>query len=445
MIHRLITLYVLTCFLFCTANVFAIAKRPLEIVDVIQHVPNPSEGSEPWIIGDIEYITDSETEIETQRAAVVGNLAIITFETIDNSRLAKTIEPLEISVSKVNDGPYIFIDSNDSLSIITIQNGSVQKKRYSSEHGSWKIPTSIPSVGTIEIESIEEPIPPATFTMPPCLLAISDLEGNLDHLLQFLQFHSVIDGQFDWSWGTNHLLFNGDSVDRGNQVTELLWFMRKLQHQAFSAGGRVHVVIGNHEAMILAGDIRYTHPTYKYVAAESDIPYFQLFGENTILGNWLRAQNSIVQVGSYIFVHAGYGPELDALQLSMTDINSSVRETLGPPAWPEREDLQTSLAWHSKGPLWYRGYFTKHRNKYGPKPTDVELDAILKRHQAKTIVVGHTITGNVGWLDGDKRLIGIDVHWSTMGEGQGLLICSDAINRVTMTETNLPLAIIPTE
>jgi hypothetical protein len=221
--------------------------------------------------------------------------------------------------------------------------------------------------------------------------------------------------------------------------------MRKLQQQARTAGGRVHVVIGNHEAMILAGDIRYTHPTYKYVAEASDIPYLQLFGENTILGNWLRAQNSIVQVGSYIFVHAGYGPELNALQLSMKDINTRVRETLGPPAWPERDDLQTSLAWHSKGPLWYRGYFKKHSEKYGPKPTDVELDAILKRHQAKAVVVGHTITGNVGWLDGDKRLIGIDVHWSTKGEGQGLLICGDSINRVTMTETSVPLAIIPTE
>ena len=108
--------------------------------------------------------------------------------------------------------------------------------------------------------------------MPKKLLAVSDIEGNIEHLIQFLQFHKVIDMQYNWSWGTNHLLFNGDSVDRGDKVTELLWFMRKLQQQALKAGGIVHVVLGNHEAMILADDIRYTHPKYKFVAKRMGIP-----------------------------------------------------------------------------------------------------------------------------------------------------------------------------
>ena len=48
--------------------------------------------------------------------------------------------------------------------------------------------------------------------MPKKLLAVSDIEGNIEHLIQFLQFHNIIDMQYNWSWGTNHLLFNGDSV-----------------------------------------------------------------------------------------------------------------------------------------------------------------------------------------------------------------------------------------
>ena len=106
--------------------------------------------------------------------------------------------------------------------------------------------------------------------MPTALLAVSDLEGNLDHLLTFLQTHKVIDDQFDWSWGDNHLLFNGDSVDRGVQVTELLWFIRKLQRQSILSGGQVHFVLGNHDVMILANDKLFLRkrafPTTNYLA-----------------------------------------------------------------------------------------------------------------------------------------------------------------------------------
>ena len=126
------------------------------------------------------------------------------------------------------------------------------------------------------------------------------------------------------------------------------------------------------------------------------------------------------------------------------EINTKIRKSLGPPAWVNKTDLSKSLVWHRKGPLWYRGYFQKHSEKYGPKPTSEELNAILSKHQAKAIIVGHTVTGTVGWLDGDKRLIGIDVHWDTDGQGQGLLITDGTLFRATMTEANAELVNIPT-
>jgi len=287
-------------------------------------------------------------------------------------------------------------------------------------------------------------VPQDTVAMPPKALAVSDIEGNLDHLLLFLQLHNVIDNAYNWTWDNNHLLFNGDTVDRGEQVTELLWFIRKLQQQAKEVGGQVHFVLGNHDVMILADDIRYTHEKYKTIVAESGIPYHQLFGKNSVLGKWLRNQNSVVQIGPYLFVHAGYSPELLALNLSHTEINNQIRASLGPPAWPNRVALSTSLAWHSKGPLWYRGYFYKHAEKYGPKPTDDELHAILNRHNAKAIIVGHTVTGDVGYLDRNKKLIGIDVHWDSTGEGQGLLISEGTLSRLSMDGTSKELVNIQT-
>ena len=424
------------------SNSIAFGARPTEIVEVIHEIPT-SETSN-WRVGETEYETNDATSIDTDTKPIIGNLAIVEFETIENRNIATTITPLAISSASINDGPYLFSDENNQITSLTMQNGVVKKLTLPAPHEFLTVTADITSVPEIAVQKFHSTSPPSTYSMPKKLLAVSDIEGNIDHLIQFLQFHKVIDMQCNWSWGTNHLLFNGDSVDRGDKVTELLWFMRKLQQQALKEGGAVHVVLGNHEAMILANDIRYTHPKYKFVAKRMGIEYHNLFSEQSVLGNWLRAQNSFVQVGDYLFVHAGYGPELDSLQLTGQEINSQVRQALGPPAWPEKTKLENSLVWHSKGPLWYRGYFDKHSKKYGPKPTNEEIDSILLRHHANTIVVGHTVTGTIGWLDGDKRLIGIDVHWDTDGEGQGLLISDGKQIRVTMTETDAQLESIST-
>jgi predicted RecA/RadA family phage recombinase len=423
-------------------NGIAFGAKPTEIVEVIYELPS-STASE-WRIGEARYEIDESTIVDTDNKPIVGNLAIVAFETIETKNIATAITPLAISSESINDGPYIFLDENNQITSLTMQNGIVKTLTLPASHELIAISTDIPSVPKIEVQTLRASPPASTYSMPSKLLAVSDIEGNIEHLIQFLQFHKVIDMQCNWSWGADHLLFNGDSVDRGDKVTELLWFMRKLQQQAIEEGGNVHVVLGNHEAMILANDIRYVHPKYKFVAKRMGIPYHNLFSEQSVLGDWLRAQNSFVQVGEYLFVHAGYGSELDALQLTGEEINVNIRQTLGPPAWPEKKDLATSLAWHSKGPLWYRGYFDKHGKKYGPRPTSEEIDAILSRHHARAIVVGHTVTGTVGWLDGDKRLIGIDVHWDTDGEGQGLLISDGKQIRLTMTETNAKLESIST-
>ena len=427
---------------FLCLHSYAFTAKPIEIVEVMHRVPTIEISQ--WRIGDSDYEIDLATVVDTEHKPILGNLAIVAFEKIEGINLAIKITPLAISSASVSDGPYIFIDKNNQLTSITMRNGLVHKNTLLVEQEITPIQTTIPSVPTIKISSLLTAPAENIFPMPKKLLALSDIEGNLEHLITFLQFHTVIDAEFKWSWGKNHLLFNGDSVDRGDHVTELLWFMRELQRQAINAGGNVHVVLGNHEAMILANDIRYTHPKYKFVAQRIGIPYHALFGEQSILGDWLRAQNAIVQVGKYLFVHAGYGPELDALQLTKEEINISVRKNLGPPAWTDRTALDTSLVWHSKGPLWYRGYFVKHGESYGPKPTSKEIEAILTRNHASTIVVGHTVTGTIGWLDGDKRLIGIDVHWDTIGEGQGLLISDGQQIRVTMTETDAELEYVST-
>ena len=416
-------------------SVLSTSADTVTIVDVIRSVP--TDNNSTWIVGDHEIKQDSSTKFGSE-LAVKGNLAKVNFVDEDGVKVASEIRALPLKVANLHDGPYIIRKGVGDYIAISYANGEMLREPLSYSDGIYEFPTRFPEVRKIQIKPNPPSIPSSTFELPEKLLAVSDLEGNLTHLTVFLQKHGVINKHFDWIWGANHLLFNGDSVDRGMRVTELLWFIRKLQKQARDDGGEVHFVIGNHEAMILCDDLRYIHPKYEFIVKEFNIPYHVLFNMKSVLGHWMRAQNSIVQIGDHIFIHAGYSPSLLALNKSHQEINSTIRKSLRPPAWGDRTDIKTSLAWHRQGPLWFRGYFTKHLDTYGPKPTTEEIDAILSAHEASSIIVGHTVVNHIGYLDGDKRLICIDVKWSESGKGEGLLIQGNQLLRLTM-DSDTPL------
>ena len=67
----------------------------------------------------------------------------------------------------------------------------------------------------------------------------------------------VIDDERMWSGGASHLVIVGDILDRGSDSRDAMDLLMQLEGQAEAAGGKVHVLIGNHEAMNLVGDLRY--------------------------------------------------------------------------------------------------------------------------------------------------------------------------------------------
>ena len=67
----------------------------------------------------------------------------------------------------------------------------------------------------------------------------------------------VIDTDLTWSFGDGHLVIVGDVFDRGPNVTECLWLIYRLEQEASAAGGAVHFLLGNHELMVMRGDLRY--------------------------------------------------------------------------------------------------------------------------------------------------------------------------------------------
>ena len=67
----------------------------------------------------------------------------------------------------------------------------------------------------------------------------------------------MVDGDSKWVGGKSHFVLCGDLVDRGPDDRAILDLVRRLQKEAKSAGGVVHVLLGNHEVMNLIRDLRY--------------------------------------------------------------------------------------------------------------------------------------------------------------------------------------------
>ncbi len=89
------------------------------------------------------------------------------------------------------------------------------------------------------------------------IVAVSDIHGAYDAMVATLQNAGVLDDGLGWSGGAAHLVIVGDILDRGPRSRAAMDLLMRVERQAEAAGGMVHVLIGNHEAMNLVGDLRY--------------------------------------------------------------------------------------------------------------------------------------------------------------------------------------------
>ena len=109
---------------------------------------------------------------------------------------------------------------------------------------------------------LERPIrPPSRDTDIPCewsgvkrIVAVGDLHGAYDHFVTILIGTGLVDDKdkLNWIGGGAHLVQIGDVLDRGDKAKDIFDLAIKLEKQAEAAGGKVHMMIGNHEEMNLA-------------------------------------------------------------------------------------------------------------------------------------------------------------------------------------------------
>jgi hypothetical protein len=200
------------------------------------------------------------------------------------------------------------------------------------------------------------------------IIAVGDVHGAFPQFVNILQRTGVIDARDQWVGGSTILVQDGDITSRGTQSRRCLDLVMQLEAQAGEQNGKVIPLLGNHEVMIIIGDLRYVLPEeYQAFAGEQPeglrerayeeyraflaerrkhgrvrsahdeadrqkwmeehpLGFFEFrdaFGPQGLYGRWLRRLDTVAQVGDVLFVHGGLSAGFRFR--SIDDINGRVR------------------------------------------------------------------------------------------------------------------------
>jgi len=292
------------------------------------------------------------------------------------------------------------------------------------------------------------------------IIAVGDLHGDLQAWLTIAKAAGVMTPDGHWAGGSTTLVQLGDITDRGPDSLAIVRSLQQLQREAPAKGGSVVVVLGNHEAMMVTGDYRYT-TAGEYAAFTDDrstarrervymanrkqleaaahaadpkalpsdvrdrwlaqtplgwVEHRLAWGPTGELGQWAARNPAILKIGVTLFAHGGISAEY--ARSPIEDINRRVAAAIA-----AGDDKPTSILSDPLGPLWYRGLVTSdadaqaERAAMKPPPApltaEAELDTVLTAYGAKRLVVAHTPSLKGIIISPDAKLARIDTGISS--------------------------------
>ena len=334
-------------------------------------------------------------------------------------------QPVSASSGAIDDGPYFF-KSNDTITAVWIKNNNLYRRIM--------LPDNFEGIRSMFGFSFDYNDLAKTFRQSPefrqkftnadSICVISDIHGNFSSYITLLKGASVIDENLRWKFGKGHLVILGDIFDRGEKVTEIMWHVFDLEKQAAGAGGKVHVILGNHELMVLSDDLRYINEKYRVTEIITGLSYSGLFSGSSVLGKWLRAKPVVVTINDILFIHGGISAEMVENGLKVKDINEVFyNDLVAKEPVDSSQIINLDLLIGDKGPLWYRGFFSE------TGINDQDLDKILAFYDVNHIIVGHT-PGNVIRSVNNDKIFGIDAGITNGLPGELLLIKKGEFFRV---------------
>lgn len=333
--------------------------------------------------------------------------------------------------NSMRDGPYVFREGGDHLVMMYFEYRQEDKLTRLTEKTSLADPSGTTlegagwDSGSYTVLNHYTPNPYESH-IEADIFAVGDIHGRYDALVNLLKNNGVIGEDMDWNFGEGHLVMLGDVFDRGDQVTEVLWLLHRLQRQAMHAGGNVHLLLGNHEVMALTGDHRYLNEKYNYFTRYFQTGYFRLFDTSAVLGQWLRSQNAIVRINDHLFSHAGISPQFVIFNISPIEVNDRIRKYLHMD-FKISEGTPESMILGAFGPLWYRGYM--HAGEKAPEVNQAFVNAYLDANGLKRMITAHNEQATIS-SSFQGRVVFTDVHIDESGKtAQGLLISNDQLFR----------------
>lgn len=290
----------------------------------------------------------------------------------------------------------------------------------------------------------------------PRIVAVGDVHGAYENLTAVLRTAGLIDDHLRWIGGKTHLVQTGDVVDRGPDSRKCMDLLMELERQAEAEGGRVHVLIGNHEAMNVVGLLDFVTPEElaSYVdsgsrgrRARAFLPYYKrlvdeakekgetppsqeeartafetkyplgyiehllAFRPDGPYGRWVLGHNVAVRINGMVFSHGDWNLEMSALGLA--EVNRRVREELS-----GESDLEGGITFQAESPLQYRGFSHVPLERVAQDTRRPALEAVLTNLHASRIVVGHTVT-RIGTIESrfDGKHISVDAGMLETYEG----------------------------
>jgi len=297
------------------------------------------------------------------------------------------------------DGPYVSYNGGNII-VEEITPAGLISTTYTSPTG-ITLTCTLPHMGTSFSFNLKPAIniEPSTFPFTPSkFLTISDFDGHIEGFTMALTREGVIDANFNWTYGTGHLIICGDVFDRGFHITECLWLLYKLEAEAEAQGGKVHLILGNHEIFNMTDDWRYVEVKYFDNAQLMGKRMSELYDSNTELGRWLRSKNLIEKIGDYAFLHGGISPQVAALDLTYDQINDYGRIELNGTSC--NGDCQ--IVNGSDGIYWYRGMVYQTL-------TQPQVDEFLDSLGVQRVIIGHTKDNTIETFYNDK-VMAIDMY-----------------------------------
>lgn len=298
---------------------------------------------------------------------------------------------------------------------------------------------------------------PALAQAPPRLVAVGDLHGDFQAWSQITLAAGLTDAAGHWNGGKTVLVQLGDITDRGPDSLKIIRNLQQLSTEASAAGGRVVVLLGNHEAMNLIGDLRYVHPGEFAAFADRQsvarrerlylrerpkieaaararnprlrpseirdewlartplgwVEHRAAWAPTGELGRWAARNPAVVKIGDTVFAHGGISAEYG--KISIDDINRRVAAAMLAADAGPKSILEDPL-----GPLWYRGLVMRDPDAQSRRGNSVhnaqaELTEVLTAYGAQRMVIAHTpsLTG-IGITYGGKLIridTGISIHY----------------------------------